>query len=72
MASILGSLSKQIASKVFSINSITSVKQLHTSAALCGPKHFLTYNDKVYPPQESNETPRPAVCIRTTLIRLEI
>lgn len=70
MASIIGSLSKQIASKLFTFNTIVSAKQIHTSAALCDPKHFLTYNKKVYPPQEPDETPRPAVSIGTVIFAL--
>lgn len=36
--------------------------QFHTNAALFDKgKRFVAHNDKIYPPQTENETPRPAV-----------
>lgn len=61
MVSIIGGLTKQFASKLFSINNVALPKQLHTSAMLCESKKFLDYNKKIYPPQGPDEEPRPAV-----------
>lgn len=65
MASIIAGLSKQFASKLFSINSIALSKQLHTSAILCKSTRFLDHNKKIYPPQGPDEEPRPAVRIQS-------
>lgn len=32
-----------------------------------GPRKFLTYNNKIYPPQTLNEEPRPAVSDSVTV-----
>lgn len=60
------SLFRGIASKIAPTASILSNSQIHTSALLLksgrdGPTHFLSYNDKIYPPQAEDEQPRPAV-----------
>lgn len=62
---------KRIALNIVTSNPISSAivlnSKLHTSAALNesedpkGPRKFLSYNKKVYPPQSENEEPRLAV-----------
>lgn len=50
-------------------NVFVNSSKFHTSVPLYedddedtkGPRSFLTYNDKIYPPQTENEEPRPAV-----------
>lgn len=38
--------------------------QFHTNAALFEKeKRFLSHNEKIYPPQSENETPRQAVSV---------
>ncbi|XP_055300855.1 39S ribosomal protein L22, mitochondrial [Sitodiplosis mosellana] len=61
------SIFRGIASKIAPSVSVLSNSQFHTSAMLQkekgdndGPTHFLSYNDKMYPPQRPDEEPRPA------------
>lgn len=64
------SIFRGITSKITPYASILSNSQLHTSAFLQfkEPKHFLSYNDKVYPPQSPDEEPRKAVRDTFTLL----
>lgn len=62
------SIFRGIASKIAPSASVLGNSQFHTSALLQkkkgdndGPTHFLSYNDKIYPPQSPDEEPRPAV-----------
>lgn len=58
------SIFRGITSKITPSVSILANSQFHTSAFLKrenDPKHFLSYNDKIYPPQTEDETARPAV-----------
>lgn len=60
------SIFRGIASKIAPSVSPLANSRFHTSAFLNkseNPTHFLSYNDKVYPPQKEGETPRPAVMI---------
>lgn len=64
MLSIFRGISAKIAPNASILSKLCSIQsQIHTNAAVFGKdKVFLSYNDKIYPPQTPDETPRPAVC----------
>lgn len=65
MLSIFRGISARIAPSASILNKLCSNQsQFHTNAALFEKeKKFLSYNDKIYPPQTEDETPRPAVSL---------
>lgn len=65
MLSIFRGISAKIAPTTSILNKLCSNQtQFHTNAAVFEKeKRFLSHNDKVYPPQTEDETPRPAVSV---------
>lgn len=65
MLSIFRGLPSKITPSISVLSNVcSSNSKFHTSATLDGtPKGFLSYNDKVYPPQAEGETPRSAVSL---------
>lgn len=65
MLSIFRGITSKTAPSVSILNKLCSNQsQFHTNAALFEKdKKFLSHNDKIYPPQTEDETPRLAVSL---------
>lgn len=66
MLTIFRGIASKLAPSVSILSNVCSTNsQLHTSAALSrdGPTQFISYNDKKFPPQQPDETPRLGVSL---------
>lgn len=58
---LLSQYTKFLRAAIFECNKLHTSSVLQTYETNKTPRHWLEYNKKIYPPQQPNEEPRPAV-----------